>query len=335
MISVRNDKKSREEYIMSSTFRNFIISFILAAIIFGVVAVFAVGIIDKYVLNPELEKDGDNSMQSPPTLPSTQTQGNQLSSGNGKTFGVLFMLNDYRPDIYSDYTVPADTFAVPRRKNAENFVYMLFSKEKNEVVVTSLDTGTLVNVDGVDMTLSLAYNYKGAAYVTQKVSNLIGLGIDYYIDFGVTSLVETVNYLGGFEYELSTDISYVNSYEGINVSLSKGKQKLDGEKVMALLRYDSYKSRTGKLNMAGDFLLNAVYSFTGNYLNKVRFNSIINYVSSKCDTNINADQFEENIDILFKMTGMNISYINYPGSVEGDVFVPDKDAGRENFNSYR
>ena len=60
-----------------------------------------------------------------------------------------------------------------------------------------------------------------------------------YADGDSQSLIDAVNRIGVAEYELSQSLSY--NEDGIFISLSAGRQLIDGQKFLDILRYPNYR----------------------------------------------------------------------------------------------
>lgn len=321
---------------MSSQVRNFIISFIIATLIFSVVAVFGVRIIDKYILNPEPDSTS-NQTQAPSTLPSTAVQTSVVTElGSGSSFSFVLIGSDYQPDVYNDYEKPFDGTLKPTRQIcADTIIFGMFSKELNEFVIMPIDPDTLVYLNGAKMTLRDAYGLADDEFICDQVSMLVGLSVDYYASVEMRSFKQIIDYLGGVYYNVPANIEYVNEVEGIFVSLERGRQLLNGEQALALLRYNSYSDRSVRINLAADFCVSALEQFTADYLNKYKYTSMYQYFSSRVKTNFTLADGEENLDLIFKFSSMTLTVLSYPGTVTENGFVADTEQVYEIFNKYR
>lgn len=321
---------------MSSQVRNFIISFIIATLIFSVVAVFGVNIIDKYVLNP-VSDSTQVQTQAPSTAPVTSSKTEDPSVvGSGKSFSFVLIGSDYQPDVYNDYEKPFDgNLNVTRKISADTIIFGMFSKERNEFVITPIDPQTIVSVRGAKMTLGESFGYTDAKFVCDQVSMLVGLSVDYYASVEIRSLIQIIDYLGGVEYNVPSDIEYINEYEKISITLEKGKQTLTGEQSLALLRYNGHSERSTRMILAADFCVSALKQFTADYLNRYKYNTMYQFFSSRVDTNFTLADGEKNLDMIFKFSTMSVSMITYPGSLTENGFVPNQDQAYDIFDKYR
>ncbi len=321
---------------MSSTFRNFVISFIIATLIFTGVAVFGVDLIDKYVLNPDSEKTAEKTGLPSDILDTEINSSGVQGIGSGNTFSFLLIGSDYLPDVYDDYNKPFDgTLGVVRTKSADTIIFGMFHKELNEFVLCPINPETVVYVEGVKMTLAQSYGYKDEAFLCSKVSSLVGISVDYYASVEIPDLIQIIDYIGGVDYELDTDIHYVNDKENINIKLQKGKHHLNGAESIALLRYNGYRANTERMSVGADFCLEVIRQMTSDYLNKYKYPTMYEYFAERVKTNYTLAALEKNVDLIFKFSSMSVSYINYPGTFTQEGFVPGYEKGKEMFEKYR
>ena len=86
---------------------------------------------------------------------------------------------------------------------------------------------------------SEAYQKGGASAAAKALSDSFSIPVDRYADGDSQSLIDAVNRIGVAEYELSQSLSY--NEDGIFISLSAGRQLIDGQKFLDILRYPNYR----------------------------------------------------------------------------------------------
>jgi len=119
---------------------------------------------------------------------------------------------------------------------------LTYSKDKKKIKFLSLPRDTYSPiVDKHDKAtsydkLSHAYvnSLEGAEDVKTTVSKLFDLPIDYYAVIDLESFSNMVDSVNGIEYELQEDIR-VRAISQVAFEFVKGKQRLNGEEVVALL----------------------------------------------------------------------------------------------------
>lgn len=320
---------------MSSQIRNFIIAFVVAAVIFSGIAVVAVDIIDTKILNPgkgDGEENGIVTAPAPPEDTAVLTE-DDVYHGTGTTFNFLLIGTEVEQPVIPPQT---DAILKPEAKNrAVTLIFAMFNKEKNEFVVSPIPSETLINVDGVKMNIGDAFNYKDAKYIADKVSVLLGLAVDYYMSVDLAEFGAFVEYMNGVECNVPTDVSYFDDIQGVNIDLEQGNQVLSGSDVVGLLHYKGYENHMQKINFEIDVFMNIMNRITSNYLNKQQFATLYAFFTQNMKTNFTFDVMKGNLELIFKFTTMKKSFIIYPGYWTDEGFNPEKDKGNETFSVYR
>lgn len=80
-------------------------------------------------------------------------------------------------------------------------------------------------------------NHEGAMYASEKVSNLTGININYYVHINISSIKEITDMFGGVYFDVPVDMKYSDPSQDLYIDLKKGHQLLDGDKVEQLLRF--------------------------------------------------------------------------------------------------
>ena len=132
--------------------------------------------------------------------------------GNGNTDTMLVARLDtmaHRLDIVS---LPRDTYVnIGWNIRKLNAVY----------------TGT-VNAGGV-----------GIEGLKQQVKNLLGFGVDCYAIVDLALFIDTVDRIGGIDFDVPCDMDYDDPTQGLSIHLKAGPQHLNGQQAMGVVRYRS------------------------------------------------------------------------------------------------
>ncbi len=269
---------------MLSAFKNFFITFLVAALIFGAIAYFATqfltetisGIFDSEsneldsILNPTPDNTKTPDETDPPVTegPTVTDPALEIS---GESFNMLFVVTDYQPDMFGDYRPdsemlsqmqndsPSDHFGVLgadfRPTRAVSIVLMRADKERREFTYTVFPAATRVTTSSGDHLLGDLYELYGLDYIISTVSGMSGLTVDYYLQVNVTELYNIVNAMGGFPLYLTKDL-YYNGLMATAVKPSAelvhtmpllygiGKNTIDGSGSIALMMWDDRTSAT-------------------------------------------------------------------------------------------
>ena len=195
--------------------RNFLITFVVAVLVFGAIAYVAV----QSIMNPgfslfpgeETTVPSDNTKETTekPTTESTPVQ----SSGNDTTSSsepvtdppieddscLTFLLvgTDYQPDVFDDYeSRSSESGGLPdkgRNINADTIFLLHINKEKRYFVFSSLPPNLKISTaSGIYTTLSDVYRQNGIESLIANVRSLTGLEADYYAVVSIPSCSKTV-----------------------------------------------------------------------------------------------------------------------------------------------
>lgn len=85
--------------------------------------------------------------------------------------------------------------------------------------------------------INCLYSEKNPQKILDKVSELTGLNIEYYVKIDNKALIELVDVIGGVEFEVPIDMNYDDKSQGLHIHLKKGVQIIDGKKAEQLLRF--------------------------------------------------------------------------------------------------
>ena len=190
---------------MLSALKNFGVTFLISALLFGIIAYFATGLVTNTVGQMLDDEDAslDNIIKNEDATPPDETTDNSaLSPTNekipsGDSFNFLIAVNDYRPDIYTDYTPdvsymyntdwnsvsPADTVGCLstsyRKIGLSTVVLVRIDKEKREFVYTYFSPETRVYTSSGYHTFSEVYELYGIDRIAEYVYAMTGLDIKY------------------------------------------------------------------------------------------------------------------------------------------------------------
>ena len=71
----------------------------------------------------------------------------------------------------------------------------------------------------------------------ETVSLITGKQVDYFIIVNNKALIDIVDIVGGVDFDVPIDMDYDDDIQDLHIHLSKGMQKIDGEKAEQLLRF--------------------------------------------------------------------------------------------------
>ncbi len=224
---------------MLSAFKNFGVTFLIAALLFGILAYFATGFVTGTVKNiledeqneldqiiqegNEQETEGEESTETAPVDP-------ELKIPEGESFNFLLLATDYRPDLYDTYApslatmgktnwlevAPEETLGLLtgdyRKVRLAGITLVRIDKEKRQVVYATVSPETRVYTAYGYMTLSQVYNVYGKQNVTDYVTALTGLKLSYTFLVNGYNLDELVSVAGAVTVYNTKDIYSDGTY---------------------------------------------------------------------------------------------------------------------------
>ena len=266
---------------MLSAFKNFFVTFLIAALIFGTGAYFAVrfltdtisGIFDmeaselEQILNP-----GDSTAVPDPSVTGPENSDSPLTPEadviEGNSFNMLFIVTDYQPDIFSDY-LPDDQQLTDMEADPENTTGILGTAyrrpracavllfradlERQEFVLTPIPSITRISTTAGNVSMADLYNLYGHSFIQSVVSSMTGLTLDHYLLVNITELSDIITELGGISLYLSQDLYYNGQIsttvrpseeeaDALPLLYSIGKNEIDGPGAVALMMNENYAS---------------------------------------------------------------------------------------------
>ena len=114
-------------------------------------------------------------------------------------------------------------------------------EETHDVALMSVPRDTVVlNGSGGIMKINSVYAGGGAdgmARLSKRLGAMLGFELDGYVLVNLKAFRETVNLVGGVEFDVPQDMYYNDPSQDLYINLKAGKQTLDGEKAMELVRF--------------------------------------------------------------------------------------------------
>jgi len=191
----------------------------LAAFLIVLICLFAGGFVTANNLLWPLIADG-------PTVDFSATDDEAEKFAKLPGINVLMMGVDERSDETSRRT---DTMILANINN-----------EENRIALLSIPRDTKVNLSGYGVNKINAANiYGGPELAMEKVSELTGVPVDYYVTTNFNGFKGIVDALGGVTVDVEKDMDYSErAYGGAyNIHLKKGVQELNGTQALMYARF--------------------------------------------------------------------------------------------------
>lgn len=348
--------------LLSSVVKNFIITFFVSLIIFGLLAygiIHGVGSFFAGDKNPiqsgddtessvdEETNDPDNPFQTLETI--IDEEGNVVVMNPNPivddSFSILLVGTDYQPDVHKDYDLSEYNAGVigfgvkERTVNADSILLVRVDRETKRFTFITLPSNIRIALGGSQTTLGSVYDAKGIEFLRDKVYGLTGINPDYYLAVGLDNMAAIIDELGGIPFTVPVDMLYEDSSQDLTIKLKRGTTTLDGSAAMQMLRYVSYADGDiSRQSLIVDFAQALLKQFTAaSYLDR----AAVLYVTlfSKLETNFTVDSLTKHLEILFDYPEFTVEELTYPGEKiyeDGKVYLnPNLTQAINLFNAYR
>lgn len=207
--------------------KNFGITFLISAVVFSIVAYFAVGFLSSTVSGilddendrlDELFTEAPEDSMEDPGLPS-----DTVPEVEGDSFTVLFGITDKRDeafDYFPDNDKAISKISTDDKKSVglltkdyrtvkvKSIVLMRVCKESGEYTFISVPSSSKVytQMGAGNVLLEDVMFFYGQEYFVQKVAAMTGITPDYSVFVNVTELDDVLKQTGGFTCHISEDI---------------------------------------------------------------------------------------------------------------------------------
>ena len=264
---------------MASALKNFGITLLIALLIFGVIAFFATrmitGTIRDILADERTELDSIINNETKETDPDTDTGSDDPGVADeiyGKSFNMLFVTSDYRPERYYDYKpsmsamYSMDWAAMDpvslmgylskeyRDWRASSIIFIRVDKENEEVVYSYISPKIRVSTEFGYKSLGEALALFGMDKISQYVYSITGCSIDYTFlvnGYNLDEFVQLTNTVG-------IDLPLTIYNDGIYNTFKSQKdiEETDPESGTrrTVKRANQFVLSAGYVNLSGDVL---------------------------------------------------------------------------------
>ena len=296
----------------------FAISFISAALVFGLVSYL---IISNSFEGNESPADSENTDQAGETdfTFETDDKGDPIPpESKNSSVSFLFIGTDYQPDVFDDYDYSehnqtGEGFPMKERAvSADSILLIKIDKEQKKFLFTSIPSNVLINRP-LNKTLAELYDEKGADYVVECVYALTGIRADHTAVIGMKDCIKALDKLGDITYNVPCNMNYVDESQNLEINLTKGVQTLSAEQVVSMLRYNSFDSSVyTRESVMVEFAQSLFKKLTSKaYLSQSisLFKELVTYFETEFDVT----DFAENMDLIFSYPEFSSNTVTYPG----------------------
>jgi len=173
---------------------------------------------------------------------------------------------------------------------------------------------------------------RGAEYALEKVNELTGLDIKYYMMIDNQALIELVDVIGGVEFYVPIDMDYDDTSQDLHIHLKEGMQTLDGDKAEQLLRFRKNNDYTtypaeyggddyGRMRTQREFMIETAKQ-TIKAKNILKIKDIIDIVYEYVETNLSIATIKDYVPYAVKFDISTIQSAVIPGGSYGPSTTP-------------
>jgi polyisoprenyl-teichoic acid--peptidoglycan teichoic acid transferase len=167
-----------------------------------------------------------------------------------------------------------------------------FDPERKKLTLLSIPRDTQIEMEGYGIQkINSANIYGGPALSAQIVSHLLGgVRIDRYVRINVLGVGKLIDALGGVTVYVPKDMKYQDDSQHLYINLKAGKQHLNGDQALQLLRY-----RNDELGDIGrvqrqQMVMRALMNQTLNPTTMTKIPKILNVIEDYIDTNLTVEE---------------------------------------------
>lgn len=159
----------------------------------------------------------------------------------------------------------------------------------------------------------------GPAAAAKEVSRLLGgVAIDRYIRVNNLGVAKLVDALGGVEVTVPKDIKYQDDSQHFYINLKAGRQRLDGMKLLGLLRYrNDANGDIGRMQRQ-QMVVKALVEQSLNPLTVARIPALFSVIKSHVDTNLTVEEVLAIGGFTLQTGQSKMQMVMLPGSYNGD-----------------
>lgn len=202
----------------------------------------------------------------------------------------------------------------------DTMLLIRFNPATSKVSALSIPRDTRVEIPGYGVNKINAANSLGGPALSAKTTSelLGGVGIDRYVTINVQGVEALIDALGGVTVHVPKDMKYQDDSQRLYVNLKAGKQHLNGNQALQLLRfrYDEHGD-IGRIQRQ-QMVLRALSEQALTPAIVPRLPKILSVIQSHIDTNLSIEELVALVGFAASIKRSDIQMLIVPGDY-GDV----------------
>lgn len=215
---------------------------------------------------------------------------------------------------------------------ADVLLLVRFDPEKKKLMMLSVPRDSRVEVEGHGLKKINYTNVVGGPALTAKtVSNVLGeVAIDRYIRINVLGVGKLIDALGGVTVYVPKDMKYKDDSQHLYINLKAGKQHLNGEQALQLLRFRHDENGDIGRIQRQQMVMRALMEQTLNPTTLTQLPKILNVVKEHIDTNVTIEELLALAGFGVRTNRSNMQMLMMPGrfsekrEFEASYWIPDE-----------
>ncbi|MCX8128682.1 MAG: LCP family protein [Clostridia bacterium] len=161
---------------------------------------------------------------------------NSIPKSHSDSKGNEFLLNNTRKDRGKPVNIVM--IGLDDEEVRSDVILLLNYSPKSGILnILSITRDTRVRFKGKDVKFNSLIGIKGEDLVIEKLEELTGLPIQYYVTLNFKGFRNIIDTLDGVEIDVPFNMDYDDAEQNLHIHLKKGKQLLDGKKAEQYVRY--------------------------------------------------------------------------------------------------
>jgi LCP family protein required for cell wall assembly len=190
-----------------------------------------------------------------------------------------------------------------------------FNPDTKKMIVLAIPRDTRIEIAGHGLKKINAANvYGGPSLTAQTVSNLLnGVGIDRYVRINILGMGKLIDALGGVTVYVPKDMKYQDESQHLYINLKAGKQHLNGNQALQLLRYrHDALGDIGRIQRQ-QMVLRALTEQALTPTTLTQLPEILNVIKEHLDTNLTVEELVALVGFGARTNHANMQMLMVPG----------------------
>lgn len=217
--------------------------------------------------------------------------------------------------------------------NTDTIMIATLNTVEKKVSLMSVPRDTKARINGATMKINAVYSYsKGKGLppeenLIETVSDITGIGINYYAIINIKAFREIVDELGGLDYEVRPQgYHYSDPLQDLYIDIPGGMQHLNGEQAEGLVRFrnDYARADLERVEVQQDVIRELIeQKLNIKYIAKVP--QIYKTVSDNVISNLKVGDIADYAREILGVEGDGIKTYTMPNYTSGGYVIPDDD----------